>query len=258
MTCSYLLRRPGLLARSLLAMFVVMPVVAVVLDHAFELRASVEIVLITLAISPVPPLLPGKEGKAAGRAAYALSLMGIVSLFSIVVVPLSVEALERYFGLSFAMPAAEIARVVVTMTLLPLAAGLACRAFVPAVAARLVGPITLVATVVLLAGVLALLRATMPAFIHLVGGGTLLAMATFVVVGLVVGHWLGGPKRDEATVLALSTATRHPAIALALAKANFPDEPLLGATVLLYLVVVTLVSVPYIVRQRRAVGAVAA
>ncbi len=254
----YLLRRPSLLARSLLAMFVVMPVVAVVLAQAFELRPSVRIALVALAISPVPPLLPGKEGKAAGQGAYGLSLMGIVSLLSIIVVPLSVEVLERYLGRSFAMPAGDIARVVVTMALLPLAAGLACRALVPGVAARLVRPVKLVGTVILLAGVLALLITIMPAFVRLVGGGTLLSMATFVLVGLAVGHWLGGPKVDESTVLALSTATRHPAIALALAKANFPDEPFLVATVLLYLVVVTFVSVPYIVRQRRAVRAVAA
>jgi bile acid:Na+ symporter, BASS family len=253
----YLLRHPGLLARSLLAMFMVMPVIAVVLGQAFELRPLVQIALIALAISPVPPLLPGKEGKAAGHAAYALSLMGLVSLLSIVVVPLSIAVLGRYYGRSFAMPLAPIARVVVTMTLLPLATGLACRALVPGVAARLARPIKVVATVLLLAGVVAILVATMPAFIQLVGSGSVLTMAAFVVGGLLVGHWLGGPNGDEATVLALSTATRHPAIALAVAKANFPDEPLLGATILLYVVVATLVSVPYVVLRRRALRAVA-
>ena len=68
----YLVRHPGLLARSLAAMFVVMPVVAVILAEVFQLQPSVEIVLIALAISPVPPLLPGKEGKAAGHVAYGL------------------------------------------------------------------------------------------------------------------------------------------------------------------------------------------
>ena len=48
----YLLRRPGLLARSLLAMFVVMPIVALILVRAFELRPSFEIALVALAGSP--------------------------------------------------------------------------------------------------------------------------------------------------------------------------------------------------------------
>jgi bile acid:Na+ symporter, BASS family len=42
-------------------MFVIMPIVAVALAMAFELLRSVEIVLVALAISPIPPLLPGRE-----------------------------------------------------------------------------------------------------------------------------------------------------------------------------------------------------
>ena len=80
-------------------------------------------------------------------------------------------------------------------------------------------------------------------------------MAAFVVIGLAVGHWLGGPRPETSAVLALSTASRHPAIALALAKVNFPDEPFLGATILLYLLVLTIVTVPYVRRQRRVAGA---
>ncbi len=52
-------------------------------------------------------------------------------------------------------------------------------------------------------------------------------------------------------MLALSTASRHPAIALAIAKTNFPDEPFLAATIALYLLVVTLLAIPYIKWRRR-------
>ena len=41
----YLVRRPGLLVRSLVSMFVIMPIVAVILVRAFELRPSFEIAL---------------------------------------------------------------------------------------------------------------------------------------------------------------------------------------------------------------------
>ena len=80
--------------------------------------------------------------------------------------------------------------------------------------------------------------------------GIVLATAVFIVVGLAAGHWLGGPQAEDATVLALSTASRHPAIALAVAKLNFPDEPQLGATILLYLIVLAVLTVPYVLRQR--------
>jgi BASS family bile acid:Na+ symporter len=248
----YLIRRPGLLARSFVAMFVVMPVVAVALVRLFELRPAFEIVLVALAISPVPPLLPKKEGKAGGESAYALGLMAAVSLLAIAVVPLSVEILGRYFARPLQTPPLAVAKVVVIMTLLPLLAGVFVRAAAPAIAERLEKPARLVATVLLILGAGALLVAALPLLASVIDISTLVAIAAFVVVGLAAGHRLGGPEPEHATVLALSTASRHPAIALAVAKINFPNEPYLGVTILLYLLVLAVVTVPYVARQRRS------
>jgi len=58
-----------------------------------------------------------------------------------------------------------------------------------------------------------------------------------------------------------SLPKKNPAIAIAIAQATFPGEKLVTATVLLELVVVTLISVPYIsyikreVRERSALDA---
>lgn len=246
----YLWRRPGLLWRSLIAMLVVMPIVAIAIDRLFELRSSVEIVLVALAFSPVPPLLPGKVEKAGGHGAYALGLMVLAAMVAIVTVPVSAWLLGLEAGRRYEMPPAAIARVVTKMMLLPLAAGMTVRALAPAFARGSVKPLALVATLLLVVAVLAILASVLTAVLDLIGGGTLLALVAFVVIGLGIGHWLGGPRPEESTVLALCTASRHPAIALALAKVNFPDEPFLGATILLYLVVVTAVTVPYTLRQR--------
>jgi BASS family bile acid:Na+ symporter len=54
-------------------------------------------------------------------------------------------------------------------------------------------------------------------------------------------------------VLALSSACRHPAIALSIAAANFPDEHF-GGTILLYLIVSTVVGVPYLAWNRKQVA----
>jgi BASS family bile acid:Na+ symporter len=251
----YLVRRPGLLARSLLSMFVIMPIVAVMLVRMFDLRPSFEISLVALAISPVPPLLPGKESRAGGRTAYGLGLMAVVSILAIGVVPLWVTFLGRYFDRTLQMPPSAIAKVVVVMTLLPLIAGVIVRMLAPAIAERLAKPTRIVATVLLLTGAAVLVIAAIPVIVGQADVGILLAIAAFVGVGLGAGHWLGGPNPDEATVLALSTASRHPAIAVAVAKINFPDEPNLGATILLYLIVLTVITVPYVRRQRRLLSA---
>jgi BASS family bile acid:Na+ symporter len=76
-----------------------------------------------------------------------------------------------------------------------------------------------------------------------------LAIVIFVLAGLVVGHLLGGPEPHHASVLALSCASRHPAIALAISAANYPGEQF-TPTLALYLILCTILVIPYVRRQR--------
>jgi BASS family bile acid:Na+ symporter len=247
----YVFRHPALLGRSIAAMFVIMPIVALALTSAYSLRPSVEIVLIALAISPIPPLLPGRQEKAGGDASFGLGLMAIIGALSIVIVPLAVDLLARFAARPLATSPSAIAAIVLQAALGPLAAGMAFRAMLPGVAARVAKPIELIATVLLGLGLLAVLASALPTVLSLIGNGSVLAFAAFVAVGLATGHLFGGPNADDRLVLALSTATRHPMIASTVARANFPDEPMLGATVLLYLLVSLLIGLPYQVWQKR-------
>ncbi len=120
----YLLRRPSLLVRSFVALFVIMPICAVVMARAFEFRRPVEIALIALAISPIPPLLPVRQQKAGGHASYGLGLMAIAGVLSVVTVPLSIEILSRYLVRSMNISPWVIAKVVLVAALLPLAAAI--------------------------------------------------------------------------------------------------------------------------------------
>lgn len=248
----YLVRRPGLLVRSLLAVFVIMPLVTWTLVALFEFRPAVEVVLMALAISPVPPLLPRRGSKAGGPTTYGLALMTILSLVSIVAVPIVVSMLPRIFDRPVSIAPRAIASVIVMGALAPLLAGMAVRAFLPAIAQRLEKPVTLVGRVLLPVVVLALVSGAIPAMWAAVGNGTLLAMVIVTLAGLAIGHALGGSNPDHAVVLALSTACRHPAIALTIASANFPDQQF-GPIILLYLIVNAVVGIPYLKWQRRPV-----
>lgn len=254
----YLVRQPGLLVRSLLSMFVVMPALVVLLVKVFDFRMPVEVVLVVLAISPIPPLLPNRERKAGGQPSYGLGLMLAFGVAAIGLIPLAVELMGRIFDRPVAMSTGAIARIVIVMIVVPLIAGMAMRALFPRVAAWLRNPVRWGATALLAAGVLTLLVGAWDAIWAATGGGTVLAIVVFVVVGLLVGHLLGGPDPEHAAVLALSTACRHPAIALAVASANYPDERF-GGIILLYLIVNIAVGIPYIRWHRqRAAGARAA
>ncbi len=247
---SYLIRRPGLLGRSLLAVFVIMPVVAVALARVFDFRPVAEIALVALAISPIPPLLPKKEGKAGGQQSYGLGLMVMLALLAIVTVPLFAEILQRVFARPLGATPGAIARVVLMAAVLPLVAGMAVRSMRPVVAAKLETPVALVAKVLLPLAILALLAGSYRAIWAALGTGPVLAMLAFVAVGLLVGHVLGGPDPEHSVVLALSSACRHPAIALSIASANFPDEHFAG-TILLYLIVNAVVGMAYLAWRRR-------
>ena len=247
---TWLARQPRLLSRSLLAMFFLLPIVAIALVTLFPLLRTIEIVLIALALSPVPPLLPLKIGQASGDENYMLGLLIIVSLLSIAIVPIGLVVAGAILRRPMSMAPDAVAAVMFKMTLLPLAAGILVRRFAPGLARRVVRPATIVATIVLLACALLLVFGAWRAIWNLVGNGSMAAIAAFVVAGLALGHLLGGPREDDRSVLALATATRHPALALAIAKAGFPNEPGLGAAILLYLLVGALVALPYI-RWRR-------
>jgi len=243
-----LLGQPALFVRSILAMNVIAPTVAAALAAAFNLHPAVKIALVTLALSPLPPFLPKKEMTAGGERSYVIGLLTTTALLAVVFVPLALKVLEAVFGLPLTISIAKIATSVAMSVLAPLAAGMAMHSFAPALAHRLAKPIAILAAVMLVAGVIAVLVRLGPAMWELVGNGTLLAMIAFAAIALVIGHVLGGPLAGNRAALALATSARHPGVALAIASANFPNQTLVLPAVLMYALISTIVSVPYLKR----------
>jgi BASS family bile acid:Na+ symporter len=242
---TYLFRRPGQLARALLSMNVLMPLFAVAVVLLFDLNPAVEVALVALSVSPIPPLLPNKIVKKGGTDSYAIGLLIAAGLLAIIFVPLTMEILEKVFHIPLQMTMAAVAKLIFITILLPLGLGIALHSLAPALAERLAKPISLVAGIAMLACVVVMLIAAAPAIWALIGNGTVIALAAFVLVGLAVGHFLGGPNQENRVALAVSTASRHPGIAIAIAQANFPEQKLATAAVLLYLLVNGVVSIPY-------------
>jgi BASS family bile acid:Na+ symporter len=251
-----LFRRPGTLTRSLLAMNVVMPMVAVALAASFKFHQAVEIALVALAVSPVPPLLPNKQLKAGGHPSYAIGLLIATAILAIVFVPAMLELLEWAFGNAMYMPISGITKLVAITVLIPLAVGNIVHHVAPEQAERFAGRISLVGTILLFVGLVPVLFTALPAVASLLGNGTVAALAVFVLAGLTVGHLLGGPDTYDRRVLALATATRHPGVALAIASTNFPDQKLVQAAVVWYLIIAAILSALYLSwrRQRDAMS----
>jgi BASS family bile acid:Na+ symporter len=254
----YVLQRPVLILRGFLAMAVIVPVTAAALAAIFPLHPAVEIALLAMAVGPVPPILPGKQLRLGGRSRYVHGLLVGAALFAIVVVPAAIEVLGWLFQREAHISPAQVARIVGMTVLLPLAAGLAVHRWLPTLAER-IGPwVSRVGNALLLAALLVVVFAMWRDVVSLVGNGTVLAIVTVVVVGLAAGHWLGGPDPDDRTALAVASSMRHPGVALAIARLNFPDDKLVPAAVLLFIVVNILITLPYGIWRQRAHAAHAA
>jgi BASS family bile acid:Na+ symporter len=247
----YVWRKPGLLGRSLVAMFVIMPLVAVFLVKQFAYQQAVDIALVALAISPVPPLLPRRVTQSGGRTPFGLGMMVTAAVLSIVFIPLALRIVGQFADKPFTMTPGAVARLIGMSVLLPVAAGMLLRKVSPQFAARIVKPVSRFAIVLLLLSVLPVLVKVFPVAWSLIGDGTIIGIMAFIVAGLIVGHLLGGPNPDERVTLALLTACRHPALALAIAAANFPDQKRVVGAIVLYLLLNMLLAIPYVSWQRR-------
>jgi bile acid:Na+ symporter, BASS family len=85
------------------------------------------------------------------------------------------------------MSPGAIAGIALKAAVLPLLAGMLLRALLPGVVERVAKPVELITTVLLVAGILALLAGTFTGLFSLVGNSSIIAMAAFVIVGLAVG-----------------------------------------------------------------------
>jgi bile acid:Na+ symporter, BASS family len=250
---TWLLRRPGLLARSLLSINVAVPIIALWLTRAFSLNSAVAVALVAFSLSPVPPILPNQTAKAGGEAAYSIGLLTIVSLAAIVLVPLSVWLLASLFGATFHVSPTRVAPVMLETVLIPLGLGLLIRRLEPAASARATRPVTIVGMLVLVPAFVLVLTSALPAMRDLLGNGTLVVIVLLTAAALLCGHLLGGPDPADRPVLALASAVRHPAIAIAVAQAAAPGDKAVAAAVLLQFVVAGVAGLPYVARTGRRV-----
>jgi BASS family bile acid:Na+ symporter len=250
---AYLLRHPGLLFRSFLSMNVVMPVLAAGAAALLDLDPAIELAIIALSLSPIPPLLPSAQTRAGGRESYIVSLLAIMSALAIVVVPLGVEILGAIFGREGHVAIGTILRIVGIGIILPLAMGVIIGHLAPG-AERFSRRVALVGTVLMVVAILPVLIHLWPLLISMVGTGTILVLVAFTLVGTVVGHFLGGPVEDNRAVLALATGTRHPGVAVAVATAADPTLHAVLAVVVWHLVVAAIASMPYAKWRARVHG----
>jgi len=246
----YLLQRPGLLARSLVAMNLIMPMGAVALVSSFDFKTPVQVALIALSVSPLPPVLPGKRLNLRSHG-YIYGIVVAAAVCSVVLVPLAASLLSTHFHTQH-VSAVKVFIVVLLTVLAPLLIGIALQRIGASRASSLAAVLSKIGTALLVVACIPVLVMEWPTMRSLFGDGTVVAAIVLSGLGLLVGHLLGGPDPRNRTVLALATASRHPGVALVAGIGASAQTPrLITAAVLLAFVLSMIVSAPYAAWRKR-------
>jgi BASS family bile acid:Na+ symporter len=215
----WLFRRRSLLLRSLLAIFVLVPLATVfflTVIHAPQ-AVSAGVLVTVLAVGIGPPAAFKRTSAKGADVAYEVELNIVVQLLAIIFIPIAVAVLGSYYHFAFRLDATRVAVVVLERVVIPVGVGILLTRFAPRIArplARIAGP--LVQLLLLVVIVLALL-ATWKSMLG-IGSGAWLTIAAVALLALVIGHLSGGHDREQRSVLASFSVMRFPALALLIAS----------------------------------------
>lgn len=221
-----------LVALALLGSFVLAPALALGIAALLHLSEPLRIGLILLSTAAGAPFLPRLVQVAKGSTAFAVGLMVLLMVITIVYLSL---VLPMLLG-DVRVDSWRIARSLIVLMLVPLAAGLAVKARYEEVAAGLQPVFALASNVGLLLLIVLGVALNYDAMIGLVGSYGILAAIVFVMSLLIVGYVMGGSVRAHRTVMGLGMAQRNISAGLVVAGQNF------GMDVVTYLLVVALIG----------------
>jgi BASS family bile acid:Na+ symporter len=221
-----------LVASSIVANFVLVPLVTIVLLYGLRAPPLASAGFLILAVCPGAPVVPPFAEIARGDVSRATGLMVILAALSALLAPALLT-----FTVSRLSPTSElhinyldIATVLVVTQLLPLAVGLGIHEWVPKVAGRLVKLAGLVANL-LLVGVVGLILATQYQTLEAFRLRGWIGMMLLLVASLSAGWLCGGPAPATRRTLAVTTGVRNAAVGLVIVSANFAGTPAVTAVV---------------------------
>lgn len=228
------LRNIRLVIMALAANFVIVPAVAFALSRIIPLEQDVQIGLLLLGTAAGAPFLPKLAQMAKANVAFAVGLMTMLVVVTIVYLPIVLPLLLP----GVKVDAGKIALSLIVTMLVPLLVGLLIKARYEGVAGECQPVMSQISNISLALLLVLMLALDYRSVIDLFGTGAILATLLFLAISLLVGYLLGGSSTDTKRVLALGSGQRNLAAAFIIATSNFADQH----KVLVYLAAVGLVG----------------
>jgi predicted Na+-dependent transporter len=215
------LRNLRLVLAALAANFILAPALAYGISRLLALSDGLRFGLILVSTSAGAPFLPRLAQLAKGDIAFSVGLMTLLVVVTIFYMPLVLPLLLR----GITVNPWEIARTLILLMFLPLIAGLMTKSRYEHTAEILIPPLTKASNITLISLLVAGLIANLSAIVEIIGITGILAALLFLISCFVTGYLLGGRQDSIRPVVALGTAQRNLAAALAVATANFFEDP---------------------------------
>ncbi|MGB7886325.1 MAG: bile acid:sodium symporter, partial [Xanthobacteraceae bacterium] len=239
------LRSVRLVALALLANFVLMPLCALALAKLLRLDEPFGIGLLLLGCAAGAPFLPKLAELARGNLAFAVGAMVLLMVVTVGYLPIVLPLLLP----GVTVDPWKIARSLVLLMLLPLAAGLALKALHEDFARRAKPVLDWLSNVSLILLVLLITAANIDKVLQVFGTRGILAGLLFIALGFGIGWLFGGPDASTKRVMALGTGQRNIAAALVVASQSFSDPK-----VVVMVIVVAIVGLIILMPLSRALA----
>jgi bile acid:Na+ symporter, BASS family len=239
------LRNARLVALALLANFVLMPLVALALTKVLWLDEHFGVGLLLLGCAGGAPFLPKLAELAKGNLAFAVGAMVLLMVVTVGYLPIVLPLLLP----GITVDPWNIARSLVLLMLLPLAAGLALKMRYEDLARRVKPVLDLISNISLILLVLLITAANIEKVLQVFGTRGILAGLLFIALGFGIGWLLGGSDGDTRRVMALGTSQRNIAAALVVASQSFSDPK-----VVVMVIVVAIVGLIILMPLSRALA----
>jgi BASS family bile acid:Na+ symporter len=215
------LRNTRLVILALIANFILVPILAYLIISVIPLEQGLATGLILMATAAGAPFLPKLAQAAKGNLAFAVGLMVLLMVVTIIYMPIVLPLLLQGVEVN----PWDIAKSLIIMMLVPLAIGLFIKARYESTAESLQPHMSQTSTVAIAILMVTGIVLNFSAIVGVIGTGAIIAILVFLVVALILGYFLGGAESGTRSVLGLGTAQRNLSAALVVAAQNFADDP---------------------------------
>ncbi|WP_292463260.1 bile acid:sodium symporter family protein [Methanolobus sp.] len=233
------LKNTRLLILTLVANFVLVPLLSLLILFVIPLSEGLSIGLILIGTAAGAPFLPKLAQVAKGDMAFSVGMMGLLMVVTIVYMPIVLPFLLT----GITVDPWAIARFLIFLMLIPLAIAFLVRARYEEVVNGLLPLMAQATNLLLLVLVVAFFVVYFNDLVGVIGSNGILVAVIFLVISLVIGYILGGSRGGTKRVLAVGTAQRNLSAALAISALNFSDPEVMVMILVVGLVCLVLLMI---------------